>query len=162
MYYDEFVFMGDHKELLEGDLADTLNYVAEAELYHMDTHKVGFYYNSDPACREAHGIDTEKSHIVIYNGFNTLPQHVTVGDDYISYQTLLYALNQAIVKGTPRWSQRAYMCLYEFGMNGIVFMMEKGALSNIEQHKDDWRVALMVKVTEWTQENESSYLPIIG
>jgi len=87
---------------------------------------------------------------------------VTVGDDYISYQTLLYALNAAIVKGTPRWSQRAYMSLYEFGMNGIIFMMEKGALSNIDQHKDDWRVALMVKVTEWTQENDSSYLPVIG
>ena len=47
-------------------------------------------------------------------------------------------------------------------MNGLVFLMEEGSLTNVEESKDDWRVSLMAKITEWTQENESSFIPIIG
>ena len=40
--------------------------------------------------------------------------------------------------------------------------MEEGALMDLEKSKDDWRVALMAKVTEWTQENDSLFMPIIS
>lgn len=73
----------------------------------------------------------------------------------------MFTLNTSIVKGTPRWSQRSYSSLYDFYMNGIVFMMEEGSLTRVVMSKDDWRVALMAKITEWTQENESLFIPII-
>ena len=73
----------------------------------------------------------------------------------------MFTLNTSIVKGTARWSQRSYSALYDFWMNGIVFLMEEKALSQVVLSKDDWRVALMAKITEWTQENDSVFIPII-
>ena len=87
---------------------------------------------------------------------------MTVEDDELPYDQLMFTLNTSIVKGTPRWSQRSYSTLFDFYLNGIVFMMEEGALMDLEKSKDDWRVALMAKVTEWTQENDSLFMPIIS
>jgi len=73
----------------------------------------------------------------------------------------MFTLNTSIVKGTARWSQRSYSALYDFWMNGLVFLMEEKALSRVVLSMKDWRVALMAKITEWTQENESLFVPII-
>merc|ERR1719188_1116498 len=41
-------------------------------------------------------------------------------------------------------------------------MMEEGSIvQNVPTAKDDWRVGLMAKLTEWTQDNDSSFVPII-
>ena len=64
--------------------------------------------------------------------------------------------------GTPRWSQRSYECLFRYWRNGLIFMMDEGSLYSVVNHKDDWRVALMAKITEWMQENESTFIPIVA
>jgi hypothetical protein len=87
---------------------------------------------------------------------------LTVDEDYIDFQQIMYTLNTSIVKGTPRWSQRSYSVLYDFWLNGIVLMMGENALKNVVLSKDDWRTALMAKITEWTQENESAFIPIVA
>ena len=42
-------------------------------------------------------------------------------------------------------------------------MLEEGAIVNHdpENYKKDWRLALMAKITEWMQENETDFIPII-
>jgi len=65
----------------------------------------------------------------------------------------MFTLNTSIQKGTARWSQRSYSALYDFWMNGLVMVLEEKALSQVVLLKDDWRAALMAKITEWTQEN---------
>ena len=42
-------------------------------------------------------------------------------------------------------------------------MLEEGAIVNHdpENYKKDWRLALMAKITEWMQKNESNFVPII-
>jgi len=62
----------------------------------------------------------------------------------------MFTLNTSIVKGTARWSQRSYSALYDFWMNGLVFLIEEKALSQVVLLADDWRVALFAKITEWT------------
>jgi len=52
------------------------------------------------------------------------------------------------VHGTPRWGQRTSEMLYEYMLSGLVFMMEEGALERVSDYKDDWRVAMMHRVTE--------------
>jgi len=37
--------------------------------------------------------------------------------------------------------------IFDHDLTAIVFMMEKGALKQVDSLKDDWRVALMAKVT---------------
>jgi len=118
--------------------------------YTYDQLRVGFFYNNDPKCAEKAKLDPEKRHIVFYNGVNSIPMHLTLEDDPMSHEQLMFTLNTAVVFGTPRWSQRAYSTLFNFYMNGIIFMMEEGALHNAELSKDDWRNALMARVTEWT------------
>ena len=77
--------------------------------YQYDQHKVGFYYNTDPACRAKHELDQDKKYLVFFNGFNSMPTPVEVYEGvYLDLQSLMYTLNLSIVKGTPRWSQRAY------------------------------------------------------
>lgn len=99
---------------------------------------------------------------MFFNGENSIPYHLNIEEDDISFEQLLYTLNTSIVKGTPRWSQRSYSALYDFFLNGIVYLMPEGSLSNVVDSMKDWRVALMAKLTEWTQENDSAFVPIIA
>ena len=46
-------------------------------------------------------------------------------------------------------------------MTGIVYLMPEDALSNVVLAMKDWRVALMAKIIEWTQENDSMFIPVI-
>ena len=73
----------------------------------------------------------------------------------------MFTLNTSIVKGTARWSQRSYSSLFDFWMTGIVYLMPEDALGNVVDLLKDWRVALMAKIIEWTQENDSMFIPII-
>lgn len=74
----------------------------------------------------------------------------------------MYTLNTSINKGTPRWSQRSYSALFDYSANGLIFMMEEGALTKAEEVKDDWRAALMAKIIEWIQDNDSHLVPIFA
>lgn len=153
--------MGDAEDLKAEGTAEILNSMAMVDRYNYDQQRAGFYYNSDPKCRSEHDLEEDKKYVVYFNGVNSLPYHLTLDEDYINFEQLMFTLNTSIVKGTPRWSQRSYSALFDFYMNGIVFMMEEGSLTRVVESKDDWRVALMAKITEWTQENESLFIPII-
>ena len=51
--------------------------------------------------------------------------------------------------------------IFDHDLTAIVFMMEKGALKQVDSLKDDWRVALMAKVTQKTQHEEiPMFIPI--
>ena len=99
---------------------------------------------------------------MFFNGENSIPYHLNMNEDAVSFEQLLYTLNTSTVKGTPRWSQRSYSALYDFFLNGIVYLMPEGSLTNVVDSMKDWRVALMAKLTEWTQENDSAFMPIIA
>ena len=99
---------------------------------------------------------------MFFNGENSIPYHLNMNEDDVSFEQLLYTLNTSTVKGTPRWSQRSYSALYDFFLNGIVYLMPEGSLTNVVDSMKDWRVALMAKLTEWTQENDSAFMPIIA
>ena len=105
-----------------------LNEVSMTDRYSYDTQRVTFLYNSDPECRTSQGLDPEKQYIVFFNGENSIPVHLVLNEDYIDFDHLMLTLNNSIVKGTPKWSQRAYSSLYDFYMNGLVFLMEEGSL----------------------------------
>ena len=47
-------------------------------------------------------------------------------------------------------------------MNGIVFLFPEGTLEHASEMRGDWKMALATKTTEWTQENYSNIIPIIG
>ena len=98
---------------------------------------------------------------MFYNGVNTSPLHLVV-DESLTTDQLFFSLNTSIIKGTPRWSQRALVSILDFEMSAVILLMEEGALTRVSESKDDWRVALMTKITEWTQNNETLLLPIIA
>ena len=74
----------------------------------------------------------------------------------------MQAHNVAISKGTAYWSQRTATAVYEYGMIGLIFMMPEGSLDHVVRSMDDWRVALMTGIVDWTQENESPFLPFFA
>ena len=155
------VYFGAKDDLEKEGTAELLKQLAMVDRYNFDHQRAGFYVNSEANCLGEHDLEEGKKYIVFFNGENSIPQHLTVDEDFINFEQLMFTLNTAIVKGTARWSQRSYSALYDFWMNGIVFLMEEKALSQVVLTKDDWRVALMAKITEWTQENDSLFIPII-
>ena len=83
-------------------------------------------------------------------------------DENLAPEQLFYTLNTSIIKGTPRWSQRALVSINDFQMTAVILLMQEGALTAVYKSMHDWRVALMTKVAEWTQDNETLLLPIIA
>ena len=160
-HYDEVVYMGPKKEIEAGGSLELFEQLAMVDRYNYDDQRAGFYYTEDAACRTEHDLDDEKSYIVFFNGENSIWNHIEVSEDNAHFEQLMFTLNTSIVKGTARWSQRSYSALFDFWMTGIVYLMPENALSNVVLTMKDWRVALMAKVIEWTQENDSMFIPII-
>ena len=160
-HYDEVVYMGPKKEIEEGGSLELFEQLAKVDRYNFDDQRAGFYYTEDAACRTEHDLDDEKSYIVFFNGENSIWNHIEVTPDTVNFEQLMFTLNTSIVKGTARWSQRSYSALFDFYMTGIVYLMPEDALSNVVLTMKDWRVALMAKVIEWTQENDSMFIPVI-
>ena len=161
-FYDELIYMGEANDLAEGSFAETMNWVAMNEKYSMNSNQAGFGYVSDPACRESHGLDADSNSIMILTGFNSLPVHMTLQKDLeIMREMLSFELNNAIIRGTPLWSTRSYKAILDYGMTGIIFMMDENAFKEVKTHKDDWRAALMAEVLNKTQEGETEFITIL-
>ncbi len=144
--YDEVIFFGD-KESLKGASGWNLEMLSMMDRYNYHQQPAGFFYNTDPECRQEIGLDASKEFISMFNGYNALPTHL-LADETLDLGTLNYRLQTSINKGTPRWSQRSYASVFEFMTNGLVFMTESGSLLDHTSLSDDWRAALMAKTTE--------------
>jgi len=73
LFYDEIVFFGDEADLDEGGIADNIETVSMIERYSFAEGRIQFFYNDDPACREANQLDPDTKWIVSYNGHNSIP-----------------------------------------------------------------------------------------
>ena len=72
---------------------------------------------------------------------------------------MMFTLHTGIVKGTPRWGERAYSALYDLNQNGLIYYMgERGSMDEIRQ---DWRVMLMLEVNKWMQHHNALFVPIV-
>mmetsp|Transcript_5298 Transcript_5298/g.6503 ORF Transcript_5298/g.6503 Transcript_5298/m.6503 type:complete len:132 (+) Transcript_5298:422-817(+) len=105
-FYDELVYFGDEEDLEEGGVAHDLNQISLADRYMFNDSRVGFYYNTDPACREEFNLEKDEKHIVMFHG-EAQPDIRTVDKDYIEIEELMRTLQIGVVRGTPQWGQRA-------------------------------------------------------
>ena len=96
-------------------------------------------------------------YIVIYNGENSIPNILEFGKDNIDLHTVFFEVTVGVVKGTPRWGQRANSAIFDFLENGLIYMMPK--MLEPEEMMKDWRVMLMVRITELIQENRTGFIP---
>jgi len=105
------------------------------------------------------GLDAGMEFITMFNGYNALPTHL-IADETLDFSTLNYRLQTSINKGTPRWSQRSYASLFEFGTNGLVYLTEEGSLNDHKLLAEDWRATLMAKTIEVIQDNDMPLVPM--
>ena len=83
--------------------ANVFNIASMIDRYQFDEQRVGFYYNSEPECREKRGLDKDKSYIIFYHGENSVPYILTMGQDRVDVPRLAFETTAGVVKGTPRW-----------------------------------------------------------
>ena len=83
---------------------------------------------------------------------------MTIGQDDLTVNQMNFALTTNIVKGTPKWGQRAFSAFFDWKQNGIIYYLPEIKRETIEE---DWRITLMVSVKDWIQENPSLFLPIV-
>ena len=71
----------------------------------------------------------------------------------------MHEVSLGVVKGTPRWGQRAQDAIFTHYANGLIYMMP----DQIEPKEmmEDWKVMLMVRMIEMMQENDTSFIPIV-
>lgn len=122
-YYDEVIFFGDADDLKTDGVADLMNAVSMADRFNFDESRMGYYYNTDPKCREERSLEADKKYIVIYNGENSVPYILEFGKDHIDLQRLFYEVTIGAVKGTPRWGQRAHSAVFDFFSNALIYMI---------------------------------------
>ena len=60
IYYDEVVYFGDGADLENDEYGKLLQSMSMVDRYQYDQHRVGFFWNSDPACREANELDKDQ------------------------------------------------------------------------------------------------------
>jgi len=96
---------------------------------------------------------------VFLNGDNTEEEVLTFGEHDISLQQLIFTLNTQMVKGTPRWGQRAFSSIFDFRLSAVIYMISD--FVSAEQVEDDWRIDLMVKVNEFIQSHNTLFIPLV-
>ena len=145
-YYDEIVYFGPKEDLEKDGIADIFNTASMIDRYNFDEQRVGFYYNDDPECRELRSLEKDEKYYVFYNGENSVPFILQVGLDKIDLPRLMFETTAGVVKGTPRWGQRANAAIFNHFSNGLIYMMPE----SIEPEKmmEDWRIMLMVRMIE--------------
>ena len=116
---------------------------------------MGFGYVTEPECRAEFGLDKTKGHVLIANGpildhktYTPLDDPLLIDSYYLSSE-----LVNAIVRGTPRWSERAYSAINDHSKIGIIYLMDEKSFEEIETHKDDWRLILMSEISILTQKS---------
>ena len=85
IFYDEVIYFGDAEDLKSEEYGAALESMSMVDRYQYDHHRVGFYYNADPECREISQLDKDKKQIAFYNGENSIPVHLTIGEDNIDF-----------------------------------------------------------------------------
>jgi hypothetical protein len=60
----------------------------------------------------------------------------------------LFLVNTSVVKGTPRWGQRAHSSIFDFYQNGLVYMMK--SVESPEELAKDWKVQGLARIPEMT------------
>lgn len=137
--FDEVVYFGPKADLEKGGDAALLRQLSIIDRYNFDEQFVSFLVNEDPSCRTKFQLNDENRHILFLNGENTKTVAMTIGyTKNLSLQLLTSTLNIQMVKGSPRWGQRAYSSIFDFKQNAIIYMMDD--LSSHENVVNDWRV----------------------
>ena len=111
-YYDEVVYFGPIEDLKPGGEAESFSQASMVDRYNFDEQRVGFFYNDDPECRTKRDLEGDKKYIVFYNGENSIPLVLELGLDNIEVSRLIYETTIGVVKGTPRWGQRAQSAVF--------------------------------------------------
>ena len=95
----------------------------------------GFYYNTDPACRESiqggymnADLDNAQSeYVVFFIGDSPEPTFVEFSEEYpVTKEELNHKLTISIARGTPVKSKRVLSALFEHNKIGIFFMLQGG------------------------------------
>ena len=144
--FDEVIYFGPKKDLEKDGTAELLNHMSMLDRYSFSEQRVAFYVNEDPECREEFQLEKKGRYIVFLNG-EAEPNVLTVDKDFINLRQLMFTLNTSVVKGTPRWGQRAYSSMMDFNQNAVIYYM--GDMTSMEELRKDWRVTLMVEVNKW-------------
>ena len=96
---------------------------------------VGFFYNTDPECREliydgymnADLDNSQNDYFVFFPGGSPDPTFIEFSDDHqVTKELLNHKLTIAISRGTPVKSKRVISALFEHNYIGIFFMLQGG------------------------------------
>ena len=158
---DIVVYLGDEKLIESGDKeAQEIVNLSMMDRYNFDEQRVGFYINDDPECRKQLELDPETNYVAFYN-VDRKPDILQLGDeeDPLDLMKLAFILNTGVVKGTPRWGQRAYSCIYDLRQTALIYYMPK--VTSQEAFAEDWRVNLMVEVNKIIQDLSMTFVPIV-
>lgn len=138
-FYDEIVFFGDEADLDVGAFADNIEFLSMLDRYSFAEQRVQFFYNDDPECKKEHELDQDKKWIVSFNGHNSVPVAWSFEEDTpIDIEQLVYFVTTSIVKGTPKWGQRAHSAIFDMMQNGFIYMMPD--LPAPEELAADWKI----------------------
>ena len=110
-FYDEVVFMGSEEDLAKHN-GEMLALLSMTDRFHFDQQRVGFFWNDEPECRTQYGLSEDKKYLMMLNGLNSLESHLELTGEHHKIEDLLYLVNLNLIKGTPRWSQRANYVIF--------------------------------------------------
>ena len=123
-FYDEFVYFGDEYDLDIGGIADNIVTLSMVDRYSFAEQRVQFFYNDSPDCRQKMKLDRDKKYAVMYSGENAVPSAWPYeNNEPIDFEQLVFLVNTSVVKGTPKWGQRAHAAIFDLMQNAIVYMM---------------------------------------
>ena len=84
-FYDEFVYFGPKEDLLDGGKYNFITDVAIIDKFSFDEQMTGFWYNEDPQCRLDRELDGDKSYLVGFNGYNSVPHIIEEGQEQLNF-----------------------------------------------------------------------------
>lgn len=73
---------------------------------------------------------------------------------------MIYEIDAAIVRGTPRWGQRAHAAVFRSMASPLIYLIPEHPSQ--DEIATDWKIMLMVKVNEKMQDAETGFIPIMS
>ena len=129
--------------------------------------KPTFNVVEDPECATKHGLDPSKQNVMLYISKDLEPEVIT-GDPNdesvgpLDMMKVMRFISISIVKAIPRWGERAHTILFDFQMNGILYLIPEIPNNDPRELMNDWKAMTFNAIVEMTREYETGMIPVMS
>ena len=164
----QLVYFGSLESLADPD--GDMKFLKSASMidrYEFFYDKPTFHVNTEPDCAAKYELDPAKQNVLMFVNKDIKPDVLTgdPNDESVGALDMMKTMrfiSTSIVKAVPRWGERAHTVLFDFQMNGLIYLIPEIPNNDPRELAKDWKAMTFNEICELTREFETGMIPVMS